>query len=279
MTIENEAAVEAEGTPVSENTESSVTDAEVETPEGEEAQADEESTTSESDEEEKPKKKGGFQRRIDELTRKNYEAQREAEAYKAQLAQYQQQVQQQQMQNDAVPPKLADYNYDETAYYQAVQDWNESQIKRFQESQQQQAEQQRQYQERIRANQAMQEKMIKAQEKYPDFAAKINNPELPPLAQINSAAYQAVIDSDAFDDVAYYLASNPSEVYHFSSLSPIRAVKEVARLEAKLSAKPAAPAAPITPPSTVKPRAESVKDPDSMGVDEWMEYRNSQIQR
>jgi predicted RNase H-like nuclease (RuvC/YqgF family) len=130
MTIENEAAVEAEGTPVSENTESSVTDAEVETPEGEEAQADEESTTSESDEEEKPKKKGGFQRRIDELTRKNYEAQREAEAYKSQLAQYQQQVQQQQMQNDAVPPKLADYNYDETAYYQAVQDWNESQIKR-----------------------------------------------------------------------------------------------------------------------------------------------------
>lgn len=235
----------------------------------------EESATSEGDKPEKNR----VQRRIDELTREKYEARRQAEELQAQLVQLQQAQQQQQVDQtiNAPPPKLEDYDYDEAQYYQAVQQWNANQIQAVQEQQVKQVEQYQQFQQQQAEAAKFQEKVTRAVEKYPDFMAKINNPEFSrPLSEINPAAYEAVVESDAFADVAYYLANNPAEVYEFGSLSPVQAVKKVALLEAKLATK-STPKQDITPPSEVGGSSQAVTDESKLPTDEWIKRRNEKL--
>lgn len=235
-----------------------------------------EEETAESDAEEPPKKKsrGGFQKRIDELTRARYEADQRAQALERQLQEVQQQSQRSQYEQSK--PTLEQYNYDHEQWAQAYEQW----VVRGQEEQQraaQEAQQRRQAQEQqVRRQMEIQQKVLKGQEKYPDFQARVYDPSLPNLAQINQAAYEALVESDAMADVAYYLASNPSEVYKFGSMSPVQAIKEVARLETKLTSKAAKPTSAPPPPKTVGGKSESVKDPNDMSVDEWMEWRRKQ---
>lgn len=255
-----------------ESVEATDTEAALDTPEGEE------SATSEEPEgaEDKPKKsKGGFQRRIDELTKARYEAEQRAQALEAQLQQAQ--TDQFKSQYEQSKPTLEQYGYDQDAWAQAYEQWAQAGIERQQVAQQEAQQKQQEYQQQLQKQMQLQQRVAEAQTKYPDFMAKVFDPQLPSLQSLNRAAYEAVLDSDSMADVAYYLADNPAEVYKFSSMSPIQAVKEIARIEAKLSkpAKKLTQAPP--PPSQVTGKAESVKDPTNMSIEEWMSWRNSQV--
>jgi chromosome segregation ATPase len=239
----------------------------------------EETATSE-DADEKPKRKSRAEERINALTREKYEAQRQLEAYQRQVAEYQQYLSQQQAQRPQDDmPKLADFNYDEQAYTQAVAQWNQGQIQRFQQSIQQNWQQQQVQQAQMAEAQKLQSAMSAGQQKYPDFIAKVTDPSLPPLREINPAAFQAVMDSDVGVDVAYYFANNPEQVYALASMSPVQAVKRVAQIEAQLNNKPVSQKSPPKPPSRVSGNSEAVKDPRKMSTDEWMAWRNAQAKR
>lgn len=257
-TVEVETLPEAEAAPVEEST-----------PEVEEVV--EEPTTTEP-----PPKKSGVQKRIDELTRQRYEAQQRAELAEQREQELRKQTFQQSY--ESTKPTLEDYNFDQDAWASAYEQWVQvGQEKSLAE--QYQAAQAAEFQ-RIQAQQqqSITEKAYKAQEKYPDFFSKIQDPSLPSLKQISPAAYDAVASSEAMGDIAYYMASNPQEVYKLGTLSPVQAIMEIARLESKFTSKPTpTTSAPPPPPSDLKGRAEAITDPEKMTTAEWMEWRRSQL--
>ena len=107
------------------------------------------------------------------------------------------------------------------------------------------------------------------------FKLKLGDPMLPSLGQINQAAYQAVIQSDAMGDVAYYLANNPSEIYRFADLSPLQAVKEVAKIELTINGKQSTATPPPPPPQKLGGQGKQQKSPKDMSTEEWIAWRNS----
>lgn len=261
-----------------ENTDAIEADKETaENAEGESATSDDDAN--EDHEPEKQKRRSRAEERINALTREKYEAQKQAEAFQRQLAEMQQHFAQQQAQVGIGEnmPTLAEYNYDEQAYSQAVKSWNEAQIRRYQDNQQHMMRQQHEAQQQQQEQAKLAEAMAKGQAKYSDFVSKVNNPQLPSLRDVNPSAFQAVMESDTAIDVAYYLASNPQEVYALASMNPVQAVKQVARIEAQLASKPAKSHSLPKPPTKVSGNSESAKDPEKMSVDEWLTWRNHQI--
>lgn len=91
------------------------------------------------------------------------------------------------------------------------------------------------------------DRVEKASEKYPDFQQVAGNPNLP----INDGMAEFISDSEHGPDVAYYLGEHLSEAAKIAQMSPIKAARELVRIEAELSTKPpvktsSAPE-PITP--------------------------------
>lgn len=94
------------------------------------------------------------------------------------------------------------------------------------------------------------ERAEKANEKYPDFQEVAGNPNL----SINEGMAEFIADSEHGPDVAYYLGKHPSEAAKIAQMSPMRAARELTRIEAEVNSKPpvktsSAPA-PITPLGT-----------------------------
>lgn len=223
----------------------------------------------------KEPKKNGVQKRIDEITRQRYEA----EAKAAQLEQQLSQLQQQTLQNtyQSQKPTLEAFNYDQEAWAQAMEAWADQGFAAQQEQRQQEEQQRAAAQRQAEITRKVQEQTFKAMEKYPDFQIKVNDPSLPALSQVSPAAYEALVTSENMGEVAYYLANNPAEVYGMGSMSPIEAVRAIARLEAKLTATPKTTTNAPPPPSQVSGKTESVINEDKLSTADWMKRRRSQI--
>lgn len=217
---------------------------------------------------EKPKG-GGVQKRIDELVAQRYEAESKArqahqenEAMRQHMAQMQGQSQHQQL----LAQKPVFENYETTEQYeQAVGQWTQAGYQ-MQAQAQAQAQHNAQVQQAQAQKQAsVAQKVVEAAAKYPDFQQVVQNQNVPPLVQINQAAYEALSESDNMADVAYYLAKNPAELYSFQSLSPTQAVRKIAQLEMKTKAgfNGSGVTAP-RPPSTVSGKTKVETDPDKM---------------
>ena len=217
------------------------------------------------------------------LTREKYELRRQAEAQQAQLQEMQQYLAQRQPQPQQPMmdmPKLADFDYDEGQYQQAVQNWHQNSLQQIQHQQNAYLQQQQVAAQQAREQQTIAAKIAEGQSKYPDFAAKVNDPSLPSLRSVNPAAFEAVMDSPATADVAYYLASNPLEVYGFQDLTPNQAIRKVASLEAQLMKKPsAAPSVPPKPVTKVRGRNDAGKDPSKMSTEEFIRWRNANVEK
>lgn len=230
------------------------------------------------EEPEKPKRRSRAEERINALTRKNYETERQLAESQRQNAELQQHIQQtQQPQTPQNMPRLADFDYDEGRYQQAVTDWQQDQMRQMQEQQQTLMQQQAQQAEAVRTQQLIQDKVAKGMAKHADFQAKVMDPSLPPLHQVNQAAFQAIVESDVGEDVYYYLANNQAELYALASMNPVQAIRTVAQIENKLQAKPVASNAPPAPPTRVGGKTEVQKDPDQMTTEEWMVWRNNEL--
>lgn len=80
------------------------------------------------------------------------------------------------------------------------------------------------------------EKSEKAQERYPDFQVVVGNPQL----AINDNMVEFIADSEHGADVAYWLGKHPMKAAEIARLGPIKAARELSRIEAEIASKPKA---------------------------------------
>jgi hypothetical protein len=125
-------------------------------------------------------------------------------------------------------------------------------------------------QEAERRQEAFLEKAEKAAERYPDFQLVVSNPNLP----INDAMAEYLAESDLGADVAYYLGKNPMKAAAIAQMSPVKAGRELSKIESDLAARPKPE--PSKAPDPIKPvgsrgsAAASSLPSDDDDIDTWM---------
>jgi hypothetical protein len=244
------------------------------------AQAESSPAVNDADESSEPKPKG-VQKRIDELTRNWREAERREAALLDML-----QRQQTPAKQEAAPekpktlPKLEDFNYDEAAYQVALFNHASTEAARQVREELKREEQQREQQERVKSWKTR-ETEFKA--KTPDYESVAH------YAPMSDAMVQVITESDIGPEIAYFLGKNLDTAQRIAQLDPVKAAREIGRIEAKLE-KPPAPTPPPPRPAPVSqappppPRLETSepaidKDPDQMSMGDWLKWRNKQLSR
>lgn len=258
-------------------------------PEGGEQKADEGDTKPE--ESPKPAPKSGLQRRIDELTYKAREAQRQLDEERTQRLrdQAQSQAVQRMQAIDAQEPRIDQYEtvsefaaaharwagartLELTRAYEEVQ--GAERLAKDAEDERKNA--QTQVQREAQA-QVLEEKLGQGTKKYKDFVEVLTNPDLP--SSIGSPLFDAVMASDNAVDIAYALGKNPDEYERLLRLSyrnPAAAFKEVLTLDQRFSGASKTTKAPPPPPQLkgTPPVAKRLEDAD---YDEFVRIRRKQI--
>lgn len=138
-----------------------------------------------------------------------------------------------------------------------------------------------QNQERAEAEAARREEerqafLEKGREKYDDFSERCEVDTLP----ITHVMFEAAKRSDIGEDVVYYLGTHTNEARRIAQLDPVAQVREMARIEGKLSKDNApAPAKPTTKaPAPIKPVASknaAARNPAEMSTEEYIVWVRS----
>jgi hypothetical protein len=130
-----------------------------------------------------------------------------------------------------------------------------------------------------RATESFLEKAEKAQERYPDYQAVVGNPSL----AINDGMVEFIADSDVGADVAYWLGKNPIKALQIAQMSPIKAARELTRIEAEIASKPRANPSkapePISPVGTRGKSSASALPSDQDDIDTWMQKERERARR
>ncbi len=254
MSIENDGALAPE------TVTSTVTDAQVVEAESTPATPPTESESGTPPAEPK-KKDGGFQRRIDKLTRTVHELRRELDT----------RTPKQEVKDDA-EPKEADFNsYGE--YLRAVAKWEIKQSYKAQSQEQQERQQQESFK---KTADTFQERSEKLRDKYEDFDEVCFGDHV----VISEVMSMAILDSDYGPEINYYLGSNPQESSRIAKLSPYAAAREIGKLELKFASpqKPdKQPSKAPDPISPVKPKGAASDGPsDQEDINAWMKKRRKE---
>lgn len=210
----------------------------------------------------------GVQPRIDELTRARREAEREA-AYWKQVAQGTQSPAQ------AAPQRPTPDQFDKyDDYVDALTDWKAEQAvaKRME------ADSTRKVAE-TRA-QTFAERQTQARTVMTDYDEVVGGSDTP----IANHVGEAIMESDLGPQLAYHFAKNPDVLLRLNSMNPTAAAREIGRLEATLSAKPATPAAPTkkvsntpAPASTTGAQGRATTPAlANLSMEEYMKQRKAQ---
>lgn len=114
-----------------------------------------------------------------------------------------------------------------------------------------------------------------ARSRLPDYDEVVGMSDAP----MSQPMAEAIVDSDVGPQVTYYLAKNPQEAARIAGLSPVKAIREIAAIEAKIKA-PAVPTAKATsaptPPTHASGRGTTAsKDPSRMSMDEFDAWRRT----
>lgn len=108
---------------------------------------------------------------------------------------------------------------------------------------------------------------------FPDFDAVINEAVSDEVIPKSGPLYEAIMDSDMGEKLAYHLAKNPAEAERIQRLSVLGQIRELGKLEDKLSAKK-------EPRETMEPiggRTSTVSGlRDDSDMNSWMKARQKQ---
>ena len=238
-------------------------------PESTEAETTKPETPPETEEQRKSK----YQRRIDRKNAEIAAARTEARLYKERLEQLEAQARQPQ-QRAAGAPTLDQFDNFED-YMSARVAFEAEKVVETRLSRVQQAEAERKAQEaHHRVLTSWQDKQAAAADKYADFEEVVGGSDAPVTPEMR----QAIVESDAGADIAYYLAQHPEEAKRIAQLSPIRQIAEIGKLELKASApvvkRPTATPPPVSP---IGAKAKAEKDPSQMTDLEFAKWRKAQI--
>lgn len=216
--------------------------------------------------------KSGIQKRIDDLTFRRNQAEREAAHWKQQAL----------ARADAAPvPRPGDFDSD-ADYEQAMLDHRiESGINRGLAKTAEQQSQKFSQEASTAAGEAYNQRVAETVSRIPDFVDVVSKSDI----AISPALQEALRDSEKGPDLVYHLAKNPAEAERLNAMSVRQMDREIGRLELTIGAapKPAPPAARITSaPPPVKPgspaSAPANTDPSRMSQPEfesWMRANKS----
>lgn len=239
---------------------------------------DEPEIIDEPQEEKVPK---GVQKRIDEITRQKYEAQRDLERERAERAALKLQLEQLQSNKPIEQPKtlangmpdpeqFAAGRYDPD-YIEAVAEWKVEQ--KFQAQRQQAAAQQ--MQRYIIA------KEQEARDNHADYDAVVSEVLSHPVTS-QQWFREILLDTENPSEISYFLGKNQEELNKIYKMSPTQAMRYIGRIEAKLESPTAEPAKPvtaapnpITPLGSARSSTVSNKDPEKMTMEEYAKWRAS----
>lgn len=186
-----------------------------------------------ADKTEQPKK-GGVQKRIDELTRKAHEAEREAAFWREQAAKSQAPS------TDATKPARDDFATD-ADYFEALADYKaEQKVGEFRKQQQAEALNKAEQTQTATRFELYQERVAASLEAIPDYAEVVGASDVPAAPHV----LESILDSDSGPQLAYHLAKNPELAEQLNAMTPVQAAREIGRLEAQL----AQPKTETTPP-------------------------------
>lgn len=227
-------------------------------------------------------KEKGVQKRIDELTRKRREAERDAQYWREQAMKAQRPEPEQQA--DFVPPGFpqkpqVDQFETYEDFVEAIADWK-SDLKLAQRDHK--TAQEREQDQRKTQTEKYAERVTKFVEAQPDFDEVLANTTAPATKIMENV----IIESDHGPEIAYFLAKNEAEAARIASLPPHRQLIEMGKLEARMEKRADTPPPqkrmtqapePIKPLGTVTPTAK--KDPSQMTDAEFNEWRRKSIAR
>lgn len=130
-----------------------------------------------------------------------------------------------------------------------------------------------------RAAESFLEKAEKAQERYPDYQAVVGNPSL----AINEGMVEFIAESELGADVAYFLGKNPMKAAQIAQMSPIKAARELSRIEAEIASKPKVSPSkapePISPVGTRGKSSASALPSDEDDIETWMKKERERARR
>ena len=223
------------------------------------------------DEGDKPKAPAGLQKSINRLTRQRGEAERRAIRAEAELEALRK-VQQPPPAQTIAPPKQSDFaSYDE--YVKALAEQHARKVAgeavqgivgQFeQQNAQRQAEQAR--------DSFLREATTQAKAANIDFEDVWDT--LTSAPNLSEPVAVALFESDNKALVAQHLAENPDELERLSFLSPVQAVRELAKLDLQMAKPgPRTTKAPA-PVGTVRGSATPTEDPRRMSMDDYAKWR------
>lgn len=190
-----------------------------------------------TDEQAKPKSRG-VGKRIDELTKARYDAERERDYWREQAMRQQPKQEAQPApaakQADSGEPTLESCDFDVAEFNRRWYAWRRSEDTKAETAHQRQTR----FAEKVTAFRA----------EHPDFDAVTGNPALP----ITEAVVEVILDADDPPAIAYYLGQNPHEAASIAQMTPAQIGRAIGRIEAKLSEPPPASEPPRQPePKTV----------------------------
>lgn len=175
------------------------------------------------------------------------------------------------------PKTLADFEYDEGKYQsylftQAEQRAIAAAERKLKEQAQQETIQRR--------RQTFQQRESEFAKNTPDYYDVTRDPS---LTFLDGHILDAIIDSDEGPALALYLSKNPDMGYKLLDLSPVSAIRELGRIEARLVAeREKAKAEVVTKAPPPAPKIEATdpkveKDPKDMTDKEFKKWREKQI--
>lgn len=211
----------------------------------------------------------GVQDRINELTRRRGEAEREA-AYWRQLAQGKGASSAEQ----AAPSKPTPDQFDDhNAYVEALAEFKAKEI--FEKATAERAQQEATHQRAA----TFAERQNAFRQQAADYDDVVGNADI----AVQPHVLDLLQESDLGPAMAYHMAKNPAVAERLNGLSPVQAAREFGKIEATLSTPAPAPAAPVKQPSKapapIKPVASGAAAPvqlDSAGMDEYIRQRKAQ---
>ena len=192
---------------------------------------------------EKPKPKKTVQDRIDELTRKQRDAEREAEFWRSKALQPQERQRDPEPQVDEDPepsPYAYEHGENDVRFIRAQAAWEARQevTRQFNERAQREAEQA----ERRRFN----ERAETFAGQTPDFYDVVGQNYERAASVMTEVMQHAARAADEAPALAYHMAKHPAEARRIAALNPYAQAVEIGKLAARLSA----PAAPRPTPKT-----------------------------
>ncbi len=206
-----------------------------ESKEGEELLAkDEQEDTEDSAEkesEDRPVKKSGFKKRIHKLNQKLSAQQQETEFWKAKALEQKPEKQEPVKAKVSSNDKPKEDQFETHAeYVEALTDWKVEQKLKSEKAEAEKSELQTQFQKQVKAHN---ERLQAFRETVDDFDEVIEDVA---HVQIPVAVEDLILDSDLGPAVMYELAKDPEELERVCKLSPMRAAREIGKIEARIKA-------------------------------------------